>query len=34
MILGGDFLIDRTNPRKAKQCLDNVEKDLKKDGTC
>ena len=30
MILGGDFLIDRTNPRKAKQCLDNVEKRLKK----
>lgn len=30
MVFGGDFLIDRKNPRKAKKCLNKVEKRLKK----
>jgi 1-acyl-sn-glycerol-3-phosphate acyltransferase len=30
MVMGGDFLIDRSNPRKAKKCLIKVEKRLKK----
>ena len=30
MVMGGDFLIDRSNPRKAKKCLTKVEKRLKK----
>jgi 1-acyl-sn-glycerol-3-phosphate acyltransferase len=30
MLFGGDFLIDRNNPRKAKDCLNKVEKRLKK----
>ena len=30
MVFGGDFLIDRNNPKKAKACLKKVEKRLKK----
>jgi len=30
MVMGGDFLIDRSNPRKAKKCLTKVEQRLKK----
>lgn len=30
MIMGGDFLIDRSNPRKAKKCLEKVQRRLKK----
>ena len=30
MVFGGDFLIDRNHPRKAKACLKKVEKRLKK----
>lgn len=30
MIMGGDFLIDRSNPRKAKKCLEKVQRRLQK----
>lgn len=30
MVMGGDFLIDRRNPRKARKCLMKVEKRLKR----
>lgn len=33
LFLEGDFFIDRTNPRKAKQCLNRVEKKLTSKGS-
>ena len=32
LLFEGDFFIDRSNPRKAKACLDKVEKHLKNNG--